>query len=66
MADTKDIASDKTGEVDLNPSLALEKIDSWVDGFVATLPNLLISIIIFCIFLIIASLVKRASWRVWA
>ena len=60
MADTKDIASDKTGEVDLNPSLALEKIDSWVDGFVATLPNLLISIIIFCIFLIIASLVKRA------
>lgn len=57
--DNTDIAADKTGEVDLNPSLALEKIDSWLDGFVAILPNLVVSIIVFLIFLIIATVAKK-------
>ena len=54
------LASDKTGEVDLNPALAMEKIDSWLDGFVATLPNLVVAIIIFGLFLLTALGVKRA------
>ena len=58
--ETKNIAADKTGEIDLNPSLALEKIDSWVDGFVATLPNLVVSIVLFLLFIFVASLVKKA------
>lgn len=58
--DTTDIAADKAGEVDLNPSLALEKIDSWLDGLVATLPNLIVAIAIFFMFLFIAILVKKA------
>lgn len=31
---------DKQGEIDINPATILEKIDSWVDGFMKLLPNL--------------------------
>lgn len=57
--DSTNIAADKTGEVDLNPALAVEKIDSWLDGFVATLPNLVVSLIIFFIFYLLAALIKK-------
>lgn len=61
--DSTEIAADKTGQVDLNPSLAMEKIDSWLDGFVATLPNLVVAIVIFFVFLLIAVLIKKAVLR---
>lgn len=61
MADDNiDLAADKTGEVDLNPALAMEKVDAWLDGFVKTLPNIAVAIVVFIVFLIIAALVKRA------
>lgn len=53
--DAVSAAADKTGEVDLNPSLAIEKIDSWVDGAVALLPNLIIAVIVFVLFIIAAA-----------
>jgi len=58
--DTTDLAADKAGEIDLNPALAKEKIDSWLDGFIATLPNLTLAIVVFFVFLLIAVLVKKA------
>ena len=37
--------ADKTGQIDLNPARALERIDSWVDGFVKLLPNLVVALV---------------------
>jgi len=54
-----DLEADKTGQVDLNPALAAEKIDSWLDGFVSTLPNIAVAVVVFIIFLIISVFVKK-------
>lgn len=61
--DTVDIPTDKTGEVDLNPSLAYEKIDSWLDGLISTLPNLAVAFVVFILFLLLASFVKKGVMR---
>jgi len=37
--------ADQTGEIDLNPARALERIDSWLDGFIRLLPNLVVALI---------------------
>ena len=61
--DTTPLAADKTGEVDLNPALALEKLDSWLDGFVKLLPNLAIAIILFLIVFFLSGFIKKAIIR---
>ena len=58
--DNIELTADKTGEVDLNPALAVEKIDAWLDGFVKILPNIVVAIVVLIVFVIIAALVKRA------
>ncbi len=64
MSDTETAKiDDKTGEIDLNPSLALERVDSWLDGFVKTLPNIVVAIIVFIIFIILAAIIKKAVNR---
>ena len=50
---------DKTGEVDINPSLAIERIDSWVDGAVKIAPNIVVALIVFGLFFLISLGVKR-------
>lgn len=50
--------NDVPAEIDLNPGLAFEKVDSWLDGFVKILPNLVVAIVIFAIFFIIAKVVR--------
>ena len=52
--------NDTTGEVDINPAMAIEKLDSWVDGFVKLLPNIGIAIVAFLLFWLAASIIKRA------
>lgn len=39
-------SQDKSGEIDVNPGMTLEKIDAWVDGFMRLLPNIAIAIVI--------------------
>ena len=53
-------AADVTGQVDLNPAMAFERVDAWLDGAVKLLPNIIVSIIVFAIFWFIASLIKKA------
>lgn len=43
-------------EVDINPGLALEKIDGWLDGLIKLLPNIFVALIIIVIFYILARL----------
>ena len=47
--------ADKTGEIDLNPAKALERVDAWLDGLVKIIPNLLVALV----FIVIAWFVCR-------
>lgn len=51
--------ADKTGEVDLNTGAIFEKIDSWLDGFVRLLPNLVIAIIVMISFVFLARFIAN-------
>ena len=38
---------DQKGEIDVNPTSIIEKLDTWVDGFIKALPNILVGIVVF-------------------
>lgn len=50
--------NDTPGEIDLNPGMAIERVDAWMDGAVKLLPNILVAIIVFILFFFIAKLIK--------
>ncbi|NNE57258.1 MAG: mechanosensitive ion channel family protein [Hellea sp.] len=50
---------DVSGELDLDPSLAVERVDAWLDGFVKILPNIAVAIIVLLIFVAIAFLMRK-------
>ncbi|MDP5077105.1 MAG: mechanosensitive ion channel family protein [Nonlabens sp.] len=54
---------DKKGELDVNPQSIVEKLDSWLDGFIKAVPNILIGIAVFIAMLYLGrylgKLVKR-------
>lgn len=54
-------------DVDVNPSLLFDKLDSWLDGFVRLLPNLAIAGVVLVIFWLLSRLltmlVRRAARR---
>lgn len=52
---------DTTGEIDLNPALALEKVDSWLDGLIKLAPNIAVAIVIFLLFFIGGVIAKRLT-----
>lgn len=55
--------NDKKGQLDINPQAITEKLDSWLDGFVKLIPNLVVGILVFiAIFYVarwIGNLVRR-------
>lgn len=50
---------DVPGEIDIDPLMAWERVDAWVDGFVKTVPNLVVALIVFILFIIAAIVVRR-------
>lgn len=48
-------------EVDADPGLILDKLDSWLDGFFRLLPNLAIAAVVFAVFFALAMV---AAWSV--
>lgn len=52
---------DTTGEIDLNPALALEKVDSWLDGLIKLAPNIAVAIVVFLLFFIGGVIAKRLT-----
>ncbi|MGB3546117.1 MAG: hypothetical protein WBA17_04040, partial [Saprospiraceae bacterium] len=51
--------NDQPQQIDLNPGAALERIDSWVDGFMRLLPNIVVGIIIMVLFYFLGRLVRQ-------
>lgn len=55
--------SDAPGQIDVNPATILEKVDSWVDGFIRLLPNIGIAILIVVLAFVISALIRSAIVR---
>ena len=56
-------AQDVPEQIDLNPGAMLEKIDSWVDGLVRLVPNIVVGIVVLILFVILARFVARTFER---
>ena len=53
------MTADVQGKMDVNPSLAIEKIDSWIDGAIRLAPNMVIALIVFALFFAIGIAAKK-------
>ena len=51
--------NDTPGEVDFNPGMLIEKLDTWLDGFVRLLPNIGVAIVVAIIFYFLSRFVKN-------
>ena len=51
--------ADQPQTLDLDPGVIIERLDSWVDGAVRLLPNIVVAIVVFVIFIGLAVLAKR-------
>ncbi len=55
--------ADKQGQIDLNPAVALERIDAWLDGFIRILPNLVIAFVFAAAIWFVAKWIGRMIHR---
>lgn len=51
--------ADVQGQVDLNPQMAIERVDAWIDGAVRLAPNLAVAIVVFLVVFGLGVLVGR-------
>lgn len=56
---TQETPKDQKGELDINTQSIIEKLDTWLDGFIRNLPNIAIGIIVFIAFIYIAKYAGR-------
>ncbi len=60
----QDTPKDETGEIDVNPQSIIEKLDTWLDGIIRAIPNILIGIAIFFAFLYLARWLGKVVKRI--
>ena len=51
--------NDQKGELDVNTQSIIEKLDTWLDGFIKNIPNILVAILVFIAFIYIARFFGR-------
>jgi len=51
--------ADTPGKIDFNPTMAIERLDSWLDGAVKLTPNFISAILLFLLFLGLGYIVKK-------
>lgn len=54
---------DTPKEIDFNPQMATEQIDSWLDGAVRLAPNIAIALLVLSVFVLLGMLAKRIVMR---
>lgn len=59
MAQEKAVPGDTPGEIDLNPSIILERLDSWLDSAIRIIPNLVLAIIVVAIASLVAIYLQK-------
>ncbi len=50
---------DKAQQVDFDIGMAIEKLDSWIDGFVRLIPNIITAIVIFTLFYFLGRILQK-------
>ena len=55
----QETVKDKKGEIDINTASMVEKLDSWLDGFIKNLPNILVGIVVFIAMIYISKWIGR-------
>ena len=65
MAGQNDAGSSSAppAQVELDFSAAVERVDSWIDGAVRLLPNLVVALLLFALFYVIGGLARRVIQR---
>lgn len=58
QSNPQDSSTDTEAALDFDPGAAVDRLDSWVDGFVGMLPNIGIALLILLLFWILSSFVK--------
>ncbi len=61
--DAAGTAADVPAEIDVNPAAILERVDTWVDGFVRLLPNIAVGIVVVALAFLIGNLIRKAVVR---
>ena len=59
MPSPESSTADRPQTLDLDAGVIIERLDSWVDGAVRLLPNIVVAIVVFVIFIGLAALAKR-------
>nr|CAA6830101.1 MAG: Mechanosensitive ion channel protein MscS [uncultured Thiotrichaceae bacterium] len=54
---------DAPQQVDIDPGMALERLDAWVDGLIRLLPNIVLALVVLAVFYGISILVHRMVKR---
>ena len=59
QADAANTIKDIPQRIDVDLGMLTQRIDSWIDGAVRLLPNIVVALLVFLLFYIVAALVKR-------
>ncbi|MEZ6019085.1 MAG: mechanosensitive ion channel family protein [Planctomycetota bacterium] len=54
---------ENTGTIDWNPSLILDKLDSWLDGALRLTPNILVALVALVVFAVLGRVAKNTGVR---
>ena len=60
----QETVKDQKGVLDVNPQSIIEKLDSWLDGFIKALPNILVGVAVFILMLYLGRWLGRIVKRI--
>ena len=60
----QDTPKDQKGEIDVNTESIIEKLDTWLDGLIRNLPNILVGILVFIAFIYISKFAGKAVRKI--
>lgn len=67
MTDAETAIQDAPQQIDVDPGMALERLDAWVDGAIRLIPNIILALVVLAVFygfsLLVHRFVKRYAER---
>ena len=56
-------SNDQPQTLDIDPGMLVERLDTWLDGAIRLLPNVVVAVIVFLLFMVLASVARRLVVR---
>ncbi|MES1947144.1 mechanosensitive ion channel protein MscS [Salinisphaera sp. C84B14] len=63
MATPEVSSNDQPQTLDIDPGMLVERLDTWLDGAIRLLPNIVVAVIVFLLFMVLASVARRLVVR---